>query len=592
MRVSVTGARPGRPPREPSVVGSGASSPVAGRRGADRLRAAVLFLLLLVVYNANLRYIASFDSLAASLLPFRLLEGHGLTLADPSAIPEVARYSIVKSRDGSFVSLYPVVTPLLVTPLYVPAVLLKRASPQTNADHLRIFMEKLSASVVMALAAALLYLALRRVTRPGVAVLLTVAYGLGTSCWTTGSQALWQQTTAQLLFTAILLGLAQIPGDGTAGGRPGRLALLGLLAGLLTANRPTDAVFSLAVTLVVVARARRRAWPFLATASVVIALLAVYDYHHFGSLRGGYATLDASRGQMLGHNVGGLAGLLGLAFSNRGLFVFSPVLLLVAAHAWRRDVLPGARPLLVAYLASLWLHGTFEDWPAGYGYGPRYAMQGLPILFVAIAPTTAALWRRPWGRAAVALAVGFGIGLQVIGAFYYPRGDSGDARDGLWTVSRSSPVIAATAGPAVPDLLYLLAPGYRQLTLRGPEDARAEYGWVVAPPSRLAIREATRVRVRVRNLGSAAWSSVGGVLGHGGVRLRVRWETADARVLAESWEWLAWRLPAGAEVTRGFQVRAPHERGPATLKVEAVQLHVRAFSETGLAPLAHEVTID
>src|ERR1035437_2265403 len=91
---------------------------MARRPGAQ---AAFGFLVVILVYNANLRYIASFDRLASSLLPFRILSGHGLTLEEPKGIPPSISYSIVRSRTGSWVSFYPVVTPLLVTPLYVPA---------------------------------------------------------------------------------------------------------------------------------------------------------------------------------------------------------------------------------------------------------------------------------------------------------------------------------------------------------------------------------------------------------------------------------------------------------------------------------------
>jgi hypothetical protein len=252
---------------------------------------------------------------------------------------------------------------------------------------------------------------------------------------------------------------------------------------------------------------------------------------------------------------------------------------------------PGTRALLVAYFASLWLHGNFNDWPAGYCYGPRYAMQGLPILFVAVVPAAEALWRRSWGRALLAVLAGFGIVLQVIGAYYYPRGDSGDERNGMWTVRLSSPVLAATAGPYVPDLLYWVAPRHARLKLRGPEDARAAYAWEIPPPPSLAPREARRVRLRVQNRGGVAWSSVGRILGKGAVRLRVRWERPDGQVLAETVEWLAWTLPPGGEVTRTLQVRAPYDPGPAILKIEAVELHVRVFSDAGVPPLSREVLI-
>ena len=142
-------------------------------------QAALVFFVAIVVYNANLRYIASFDSLASSLLPFRILSGHGLTLDELKGVPPSVTYSIVRSRTGSWISFYPVVTPLLVTPLYVPAALW--VARGGDAETARVLMEKLAASVVAAGSAALLFLVLRRLTRPRLALLLTGAYAFGSS---------------------------------------------------------------------------------------------------------------------------------------------------------------------------------------------------------------------------------------------------------------------------------------------------------------------------------------------------------------------------------------------------------------------------
>jgi hypothetical protein len=64
------------------------------------VQAALVFLVAIVVYNTNLRYIASFDSLASSLLPFRILSGHGLTLEELKGVPPSIANSIERSRTG------------------------------------------------------------------------------------------------------------------------------------------------------------------------------------------------------------------------------------------------------------------------------------------------------------------------------------------------------------------------------------------------------------------------------------------------------------------------------------------------------------
>ena len=66
-------------------------------------------------------------------------------------------------------------------------------------------MEKLSASLVAALSAALLYRLLRRRAAPPVALLLTLAYAYGTTTWVISSQALWQHGMAELLVIGALL---------------------------------------------------------------------------------------------------------------------------------------------------------------------------------------------------------------------------------------------------------------------------------------------------------------------------------------------------------------------------------------------------
>jgi hypothetical protein len=553
-------------------------------------QALLVFLVAILVYNANLRYIASFDSLASSLLPFRILSGHGLTLEEPRGIPREIAYSIVRSRTGSWVSFYPVVTPLLVTPLYVPAaVWVARGG---NPEIARVLMEKLVASVVAAGSAAVFFLVLLRLTRPRFALLLTAAYAFGTSTFTISSQALWQHGTGELLLAACLLFLV------SDGGSPGGLAGFGLVAGLLAANRPTDVLFFLPIAFLVVRRHGRRAWPFFAVSLAIGALALGWNLLHFGNVFGGYGTYTGPDGRLVGRNRTGLAalpGLAGLLFSNRGLFFFSPIALLVALLPWRGpDRLPGTRLLLLGYLASLYVHGQSFDWAGSYCYGPRFAIHGLPVLFASLAGPLETAWSRLSGRLFVGVSLALAFFFQIIGAFFYPRGDSGNWGYGLWTLRRSPPALALAAGPAPPDFLGLLVP---RLATRAPLPARdtaVRYAWEVEPAVRWAPGEKRRLAVRVTNEGNDSWKGLGGFMNTGGVRLFVTWRRGGSLgpVLSEETRWAFLRLKAGGTARLALDVEAPPEEGEAALVVGLTQVRIGPFSDRGRTPLVASSLIE
>src|SRR3954467_2689659 len=181
-------------------------------RGRRELRASLLVgLCCLLVYNANGRAISAGDTYPARYLPFAIWRYHSVLL-DPIA-PLTAQgrdqraFWMAPVPGGHTISLYPVVAPVLIAPLYLPAVgyLHLRGWTDARLDPMAKVLEKLSASLVAALSAALLYLLLRRRAAPPIARLLTLAYAFGTTTWVIGSQALWQHGMAELLVVGLLL---------------------------------------------------------------------------------------------------------------------------------------------------------------------------------------------------------------------------------------------------------------------------------------------------------------------------------------------------------------------------------------------------
>jgi hypothetical protein len=383
--------------------------------GLDICICIALAFAAFLIYNANLRSISAGDTYPARYLPFSILRDHTLYLdkmagvvAQGTPIP----FWILPARNGREVSLYPVVTPVLVTPLYLPAFLWLDAKGWTEQrlDRTASFMEKLAASLIASLSTGLLYLLLLRRAGMGAAVLLTLAYAFGTNTWVIGSQALWQHGMGELLLVICLLLLT-----GPCNARAAFAA--GAVCALITFNRPPDALFALALGLCGLWWAGHRIPLLIAGAIAAATPLLAYNYLAAGNAMGAYAL----RGDASFFHFGMIRGLAGLLFSpGRGLFVFTPFLLFVPFAIRRACADPRTRVLTIAlYIAIViqLLVYAKADWRAGGSWGPRWLTDMLPLLVWMLAPFVARM--RGATRAAFLLAVAASVAVQVVGAFWY-----------------------------------------------------------------------------------------------------------------------------------------------------------------------------
>jgi hypothetical protein len=470
------------------------------------VRAAVLLAVAAcLIYNVNLRTIATGDSLPARFIPFAVWKA-GTVRLDPvleaTRQKHASSYWILPARGGGHVSMYPIVAPLLVTPLYAPAALYLalRGWPEESLEQLGEVMEKIAASCVAAVASGLMFLLLRRRMRFSRALLLAVAFAVGTETWVIGSQALWQHGAAELLLVAALLAVTGPP-------TTARLAVAGLACGLVIGDRPMDLPLAGAVALFAPLWAGRRAGWFLLAAVLPVALIMVYNLTTLGELLGGYQMV-AKQAQYpyFVHPIG--RGILEILFSpGKGLFPFTPFLLFLplglgrvlkaedhveplpvpdakrprthraatpapppswawgdrgegAASAgwprWRpvRWALAGrdralAVCLLAGLVAQVVLYGPTE-WRGGSAYGPRFLTDMLPMAIWLLAPVVESL--RGAGLVLFAAAVTFSTAVQAIGAFCYPRGGS-DEHINVEHSSLPGWWIEATAGPIRPEWL-------------------------------------------------------------------------------------------------------------------------------------------
>lgn len=420
--------------------------------------------LTFFVFNLNMRTISAVDTYVNRYLPFSILHSHSVllnpiasTVAQGRRLPafknEGTAFWVVDGRDDNLVSLYPIVIPVIVSPLYVPAVayLDARGWDPHLFDLLARIMEKLCASLITAMSVALLYLLLRRRGPPGTAALLSIAYAFGTTTWVISSQALWMHGMAQLLIVTTMLLLT---------GKPTvpRVLMAGLLCALIAANRQPDAVIAAALGLYGLRWAGRR-FPLLIAAGLLpVALLLAYNLIVVGHFAGAYALRERPEH----YNDDIVDGIAGLLFSPmRGLFVFSPFLLFVPLLVRRAFREPGTRALTLAVvlaMATQVVAYAFFDWRQGTSWGPRWLTDMLPLSMWLLPPIVTTL-SRP-GRVVFGAACAVAIAIQTVGAFWYTGAidaavqaqNHDDRMRPMWKVGNAAFIAELNHPPAAADL--------------------------------------------------------------------------------------------------------------------------------------------
>ena len=353
-----------------------------------KLRAWPVALLCFGVYAATFSYRPSTDA-HLNVIQTRALVLHGDI--DLTRYGDQAGYTV--QRGSRLYSLYGIGISLLAAPFYL---VLSHAGASVLAHH------AIPSIAFASLAAAALFVLLRRRFEPAIAIGGTILFAFGTTMWPTATTAFWAHAPVALL-VALALGAFLSDGErapawaGLAFGsaafvRPS-LALLGLAAGLAYATRGwTDL--------------RRYA---AGAAGPLVLALAVNEWLWGSPFRTGYSFFDVGFG---GDVVRGLTGEL---FSwRRGLFVYTPafalsiaggVIAALRARAWFERRIAALAGGTVALMV---LYASFTVWWGGdEQYGYRYLLDAAPALTVlaAYAVTRVRALRVP-AAALTALSIG------------------------------------------------------------------------------------------------------------------------------------------------------------------------------------------
>ncbi|MGB8219681.1 MAG: hypothetical protein WCE46_04795 [Methanoregula sp.] len=156
----------------------------------------VLFLLLFIAYNTVTGIgIISGDTVPASFLPASILENQNLNFDyNPSLVSNPDLSYAFPLINGHYVSLFPIVTPILITPVYGISYVICNVFNIPLLPTGFLILAKTAASVIAALAGVFFYLVSKELFSKKVALGVTCIFAFATSTWSISSQALCGST--------------------------------------------------------------------------------------------------------------------------------------------------------------------------------------------------------------------------------------------------------------------------------------------------------------------------------------------------------------------------------------------------------------
>jgi hypothetical protein len=385
----------------------------AGRGWWQRHVGAVALVLTVFVVHGLSPSVQIGDSRLSAVTAWRFLTHFDLHLQD---YPSVARLSDTYDEvfvAGNTLPYFPWPTMLLAIPAGVLFLVTGRAVPSLSiANPSQTFLIEIpTASWIVALTALVLREVI--VSLPGLrispraAMLSALVFGFGTSAWSVGSRALWQQTASMLFLSLALLCLVRLGRS-----RAWEWALGACLALAMT-TRPTDAVIVALFIAWIVMCARFAALRAAGTFAATVGLFCAFSYSQYGTIIPPYYL----PGRLAGDHAIPLLESLGLNLisPSRGLIVFNPVFVLGLAGIVvrvRKGCLTSLDLVLCASVVLQWLVIATFGSTGGTVYGPRLMVDVIPFLVVLAAPALQVLVepaprdaQRRWPRRLVVVGV-------------------------------------------------------------------------------------------------------------------------------------------------------------------------------------------
>jgi hypothetical protein len=373
-----------------------------GREHPTRALALGLFLLLLGLYALSAGgHTYSSDEEGFFQQARALLDGRSALHLMPS---EAGVTSTAPGADGA-VAGGGLGLPLVATPLLAVGQAVGKFVPSDIEQVVeRLFAGFTNSWITAALAVVVLLGCLELGASRRDALLLALAFGVGTAAWPHAKTLFSEPLTALLVAIAVVAAIR-------AGSGRGRLPLLAAVAGLVASAAlmarisagPFVPIIGVYLTLVTLRRAGLRtaaiaAGSFIAGAIPALGALLLSNHWRVGDAAAtGYGAVPFNRGVFDGfYNL--------FLTPGKSLFLYAPIALvaLIAVPFAARRRAPEVLLLLALIVANTVIFGRFQAWAGDHAWGPRYMYIVLPLFALLLAPVVS---RVPWRRAVLVAAI-------------------------------------------------------------------------------------------------------------------------------------------------------------------------------------------
>jgi hypothetical protein len=267
-----------------------------------------------------------------------------------------------------------------------------------------IAVEGVIAAFLVSGAVTFIFITARLYSSGSVATLIALIFAFGTTAYSTASRLLWQHTPSILAIAAIVFLLA----------RPTRSAvsilLCGAIAGAAYIVRPTNSITVVMLSVYFLLLSPKKLAIFATGVLAILIPFAVYNFHLYSALVPPYFQPTRQLNLGVGRIAEAFAG--NLISPSRGLFVYSPVLLLAVYFCYKK-LRRGAGTLdwclAIIVLLHLVIVASVPNWWAGHSFGPRFATDLLPYFVYFVTSTAGDVWvlkkQGTWRTALAFLAV-------------------------------------------------------------------------------------------------------------------------------------------------------------------------------------------
>jgi hypothetical protein len=359
-------------------------------RVLDPIVAAAIFLVVFVIHFASGLSFASDSKWTIHTALSIIREGNTDLDEYRALIERYDEFGAVETFGGHVYTNFPIGPSLIAVPFVFAIDQLARSVWSFDlqayvSQTIPIDIERFVASIVVALTAVVMYRIGRLYLNRSRALFLVFVFACGTSAWSTASRALWQHGPSMLMLALalyILLLARQTPHLSQFAALP--LALSYVM-------RPSNSLAIVLLTWFVFVQYRSYFVRYMLWAAVIAAPFVAYNGSIYQSPLSPYYTLYRSSDAATFFEA-----LLGTLFSpSRGLFIFSPILLLAVVsviQAIRRRSLERLDVFIVASLALHWLiTSLWPIWWGGWSFGPRLFADTLPYWMYLMIPAIAEL---------------------------------------------------------------------------------------------------------------------------------------------------------------------------------------------------------